>query len=64
MAPTHEAAMHGNLSKLRDLVERQGKDATALDGEAPQGADSDSDEWEGDEEDVPMAPAHYAAQHE
>lgn len=58
MAPIHEAAKHGNLSSVRQLVEREGVDATALDGNGQD--DSDGEETD-DDGDVPCAPAHYAA---
>jgi hypothetical protein len=63
MAPIHEAAKHGNLSSVRQLVERQGVDATELDGngQVDNGQDDSDEEGMDDDGDVPLAPAHYAA---
>ncbi len=60
MQDIHDAAAQGNVSRVRELVERHGKDPTALDGDAAVGDDSD-DEPDWDEDDAPMGPAHHAA---
>lgn len=60
-APIHDAAMAGNSSRVRELVERQVADATVLDGGGQVANGEESDEEDFDDGEVPMAPVHYAA---
>lgn len=64
MAPIHDATMTGNSSRVRELVERQGADAAALDGNGQVANGEESEDEDYDDGEVSMAPVHYAAMFE